>query len=853
MHDNNSPSDTNGKKGQRQGSGERKSTGSRGSRSRGKRRSEGDDSSTSAEPVTSLFSTEEDEATAAPSPRSSEKTDAPREKRSRAPQTESAREEKKHRPEARVEAAPVESDEPRVGPAIAMNTPAKKPALEVVEESGETTFEDLNFDPELLHAMAAKGYLKPNDIQIEIFPPALRGEDVVATIPAGQGKTAIILLAAAHRLLSGDIPRGIPLAPSVLVLMETKEATLKAQSHASRLLGGVGLHATAIFEGGDQKRQEGALRSGVDIVFATVARAKEFMEHGPLRLDNLSFVCVDDFGEVYNRADRDDLNRFIKASSERDLQKVFFSAQWTSELKAVASKAASRSANFINVTVLEGAPSPAPVAAKASITPQLPREPKPTQPATERPQQPERVAEAAPRPMIQPAPKPSTGAPTSSSKNEPAQHWSYAVPSNEKFQVLLGLFKSQRPKAALVYTNTKIVAEWVGYKLAANGIKAEVCLATITPEKLALLNKSLSTGELQAIVTTDQTAPSLQLDKVTHVYNFDIPPDSRNYSHRMEPLAKIGRDGVAVSLICEDYGYNMGNVEKGLGHSVTVREIPREFYSYKDESDFPFDEQGRVKGFGEKPAAKAEGEARKPEARAEQTIQPAAKTEDVIRPAAIRADEAARPAAVRNDEARIEARREDRPRDERPREDRQRDERPRDAREPRDDRPREAREPRDQREPRREGEKRDERRDFQRPQRERPAEMQQGGRPERAPQRDGQRPRQEDGNRIGGASRDDSRHSGKPQHGRREERVDERARDVGEATRAAARAAAAARGGERKPFHEQDNVGLIVAAKEGIRDALEVVGTTVLDTIEKKAPQVARFLNRLASQIKKKY
>lgn len=763
------------------------------------------------------------------------------------------------------------------------------------EESGaETTFEDLAFDPLLLQVMEGKGYQRPNPIQTEIFPLTLKGKDVAATIPNGNGKTAIFLLSAAHRLLATDIPKGTPHAPSILVFMSSKDDVLKTQSHSQRLLGTVGIKGTAIFENGDFNRQEGALRNGVDFVFTTPARAREFHEAGHLNFENVSIIICDDLGEVLaNSNNAEILDTLIgEASGTNVVQKIFFSSEWSKETKSFAQKHTTK-VSFINASGASGAPRKSSEhegraaqpqmekqyaqrpqrheqtqVAQESVVAEQPRKPqflqKPKQEREELPQaQQARPQRERPERDQSREQKPKEHKHQQGSRDKSVQQWAYATSSQEKFQVLLGLIKNQKPSAAIVFANTKIVAEWVAYKLAGNGIKVEVCQSGISPEKRASLNDAIRAGEVQVVVTTDQGGP-VSLDKVSHVYNFDIPSNAANFTARLETFSN-GAQGTSVSLICEDYGYNMNGIEKELDQKIAVREIPSEFFDVKDTSDYPFDENGRVKpiGGGGASATPAVAEPVKP---AYKSTAAAVKETPIV-------------TTEPHKETRERTEREEQPR----RDTRERTERDhgRDFREPRHDQrtdreqnreprpePRGEREQsREFREPRHEQpqrQERDQNRDFREPRHEPRAEREQGQgfreqqrqeRPEREHSREfkereprGDRPQRPEG----GSFRKEPQHGRNNDRPRREERFDERAREVGEATRAAARAASASKDAQRKPFYATEKTGIVNVAKESLKDALELVHTTVLDTLERKAPRLARIFEVVSEQIRKK-
>lgn len=384
----------------------------------------------------------------------------------------------------------------------------------------------------LLSALSVKEMTAPNDVQKQLLPPALLGRDIATTIPQGNGKTALFLIIAAHRLLSGEIHRGAAKAPSVLILVSNKDAALKGQSHAGRLLANTGLTATAIFENGDVQRQESALQQGADIVFSTPARALEFAGKGSLSWSTLSTVLIDDLSDLLKVGAGSDTEYLLKSLIKKRLHCVFQSTWWNSWSLKIAE-------TFMLKPLF--------VSVKKGAEPRLVN----------------------------------------------IQHSAYVVEADQKFQVLLGALRQEK-KFTIVFANTKIVADWVGYKLATNGAKVEVCLHAPAPDRKADIIKAVEDGKLHTLVVIEGALGDMKFNKTTNVINFDSPETADVFVKRAE-LTKTQPAGHYFTIICDDYGHNMVNVEAELEQSISVRPVPSDFFKLEDKSDFPFDDTGRVK------------------------------------------------------------------------------------------------------------------------------------------------------------------------------------------------------------------------------------------------------------------
>lgn len=399
-----------------------------------------------------------------------------------------------------------------------------------------TTFEELELHPELLAAVRKVGFTAPTLVQAMCMPLTSKGKDVAGFAQTGTGKTAVFLMTAAQHILNGKIKRGEPKHPSVLVLVPTRELASQISSDAQGLLSQLKINSVAIYGGSDMDKQVRQLEKGVEIVVATPGRLFDLHKQGAIKFNNVGLFVCDEADRMFDMGFIEDVEYVLRILPSENVQKLLFSATSSDRVRELAFE------------YLE---------------------------------QPEYV-ETNPE-QIAP---------------ERITQWAYAVPADKKFKCLLGLVKQDNPTCALVFTNTKIVAEWVGYKLSKNGITAEVLTGDIPQRKRFSLINKIKNGEVHVLVATDVVSRGLHVPNLSHVYNFDIPDEPQNFIHRIGRTARAGAEGSAITLICEDYGYNMKAVEELLGFNLEVKPVPDSFMNLEDVSDSPFDSRGRVKQVG---------------------------------------------------------------------------------------------------------------------------------------------------------------------------------------------------------------------------------------------------------------
>ncbi|MFZ9520142.1 MAG: DEAD/DEAH box helicase [Silvanigrellaceae bacterium] len=414
---------------------------------------------------------------------------------------------------------------------------ASPTASEAMPPEKEVTFSFLGFNDQILAAIEKQGFNKPTRVQALCLPHTLDGKDVAGFAQTGTGKTAVYLLTAAHRLLSQEERVTNAKKPKVLVVVPTRELADQVSQDAKKLLNPLKLKSLAVFGGVDVERHVNELNQAVDIVVATPGRLLDLHRSKSLEFDDLQLLVIDECDRMFDMGFIDDVEYVLRHLPAERVQKLLFSATGSEKVKELAFE------YLENPEYIETDP--------VRITP-------------------EKISQSA-----------------------------FAVTSEHKFLTLMGHLKANNPECAIIFTNTKVVAEWVGYKLACNGLNAEVLTGDLPQRKRMTLIKKIKEGKCNLLVATDVLSRGLHVANLSHVYNFDIPDDAESFIHRIGRTARAGATGYAITLICEDYGYNMGAVEKLLGFSIPLVNVPNDYLTANDVSDYPFDETGRVKVYGQ--------------------------------------------------------------------------------------------------------------------------------------------------------------------------------------------------------------------------------------------------------------
>jgi ATP-dependent RNA helicase DeaD len=169
------------------------------------------------------------------------------------------------------------------------------------------SFSDLGLMPELLRAVAEKGYSAPTPIQQAAIPAVLAGRDVLAGAQTGTGKTAAFVLPLLQRL---STPAGR--APRALVLTPTRELAAQVAESAADYGRYSPVRTTVIFGGVSDKPQIAALRHGCDLLVATPGRLQDLAQQRQLDLSQVQFCVLDEADRMLDIGFRPDIERILR-------------------------------------------------------------------------------------------------------------------------------------------------------------------------------------------------------------------------------------------------------------------------------------------------------------------------------------------------------------------------------------------------------------------------------------------------------------------------------------------------------------------------------------------------------------
>lgn len=152
----------------------------------------------------------------------------------------------------------------------------------------------------------------------------------------------------------------------------------------------------------------------------------------------------------------------------------------------------------------------------------------------------------------------------------------YLVSNNQKFAALTRIFEMEDVERALVFASTKISTEQLASKLSSRGFQAEVINGNLDQDaRIRVLNR-FKQNQLQVLVATDVAARGLDIEDISHVFNYDLPREVEGYVHRIGRTGRAGKAGIAITFVSPKELWFLNRIEKFTKQEIIKAEIPSE-------------------------------------------------------------------------------------------------------------------------------------------------------------------------------------------------------------------------------------------------------------------------------------
>ena len=300
--------------------------------------------------------------------------------------------------------------------------------------------------------------------------------------------------------------------PQALVLAPTRELALQVSEAFERYAAHLpGLHVLPVYGGQGYGVQLSALRRGVHVVVGTPGRIMDHLEKGTLDLSELRFLVLDEADEMLKMGFAEDVETIL-ADTPADKHVALFSATMPAQIRRIAKKYLTDAAE---ITVKN---------------------------------------------------KTTTSALT-------AQRY-LMVAHPQKLDALTRILEVENFEGMIVFVRTKQATETLAERLRARGYSAVAINGDIVQAQRERTINQLRDGKLDILVATDVAARGLDVDRVSHVVNYDIPTDTESYVHRIGRTGRAGRAGDAISFITPRERHLLKSIERATRQPLTQMQLP---------------------------------------------------------------------------------------------------------------------------------------------------------------------------------------------------------------------------------------------------------------------------------------
>ncbi|WP_313539418.1 DEAD/DEAH box helicase [Leifsonia aquatica] len=300
--------------------------------------------------------------------------------------------------------------------------------------------------------------------------------------------------------------------PQALVLAPTRELALQvAEAFESYAAHLKGVHLLPVYGGQGYGVQLSALRRGVHIVVGTPGRIMDHLDKGTLDLSALKYLVLDEADEMLKMGFAEDVETIL-ADTPDDKQVALFSATMPAQIRRISKK-------YLH--------DPEEITVKSKTT---------------------------------------------TSANTTQRYLVVSYP--QKVDALTRILEVENFEGMIIFVRTKNETETLAERLRARGYSAAAINGDVAQAQRERTVDQLKSGKLDILVATDVAARGLDVERISHVVNFDIPIDTESYVHRIGRTGRAGRSGAAISFVTPRERRLLTAIEKATRQPLTQMQLP---------------------------------------------------------------------------------------------------------------------------------------------------------------------------------------------------------------------------------------------------------------------------------------
>ena len=294
--------------------------------------------------------------------------------------------------------------------------------------------------------------------------------------------------------------------PQVLVLAPTRELAIQvAEAFQKYAMNMKGFHVMPIYGGQEYGRQIQALKRGVHVVVGTPGRVMDHMRKGTLKLDGLKALVLDEADEMLRMGFIDDVEWVLEQTPDTR-QIALFSATMPAVIRKIAKTHLNNPSEITIKTV------------------------------------------------------------TTTAESIRQRYW--MVSGLHKLDALSRILEAEDFDAVLIFVRTKLMTVELEEKLSARGYAAAALSGDIMQKQRERTVSQLKSGQLDIVIATDVAARGLDVTRISHVINYDIPYDTEAYVHRIGRTGRAGRKGDAILFVAPRERNLLSAIERATNQKI---------------------------------------------------------------------------------------------------------------------------------------------------------------------------------------------------------------------------------------------------------------------------------------------
>ena len=348
-------------------------------------------------------------------------------------------------------------------------------------------FTDFRISDSLKQRLTAAGYSKPTPVQAGAIPPALEGEDILATASTGTGKTLSFLIPMIERLedISDPSTRANKTPILALILLPTRELAMQVLDQYHKLCPNLKNDAVLVCGGLSENTQLEQVGRGPRVIVATPGRLEDYLRRKAVKLGDVDMLVLDEVDRMLDMGFLPAIRRIVGALP-KDRQTMCYSATLDENIKQIVKDYVSK-----------------PVRVEIGQT---------------------------------------------SKPSDRVELRVYLVMQDQKLSQLDKML-TEEEGTYLVFSRTKHGADRIGRKLEKLGHQVAIIHGDRSQSQRSAALKSFSTGKSRVLVATDVAARGIDIQDIAHVVNYDLPNASDDFVHRIGRTGRAGKKGVATTFV----------------------------------------------------------------------------------------------------------------------------------------------------------------------------------------------------------------------------------------------------------------------------------------------------------------